>query len=136
MRRKLVSPQSILRGAERPAWQAVDRKMRTPRSSWSVQGGWPLATTTNFATDQSHLTHTTTTTAPHSRPLPDLSLIENCWRAVKQYIRANFTTGADIIALAKAGWARITKAQINGYVDSMVRRMEDVLVGEGRMTGW
>ena len=23
-----------------------------------------------------------------------------------------------------------------GYVDSMVRRMEDVLVGEGRMTGW
>ena len=67
---------------------------------------------------------------------PDLSPIENCWRAVKQYIRANFTIGADIIALAKAGWVRITKAQINGYVDSMVRRMEDVLVGEGRMTGW
>ena len=67
---------------------------------------------------------------------PDLSPIENCWRAVKQYIRANFTIGADIIALVKAGWARITQAQIDGYVDFMVKRMEDVLVGEGRMTGW
>ena len=67
---------------------------------------------------------------------PDLSPIENCWRAVKQYIRANLKIGADIMELALEGWRRISQPQINQLVDSMVRRMEDVLASEGRMTGW
>ena len=67
---------------------------------------------------------------------PDLSLIENYWRAVKQYIRANLKIGADIMELALEGWRRISQPQINQLVDSMVRRMEDVLASEGRMTGW
>ena len=67
---------------------------------------------------------------------PDLSPIENCWRAVKQYIRANYRIGADMITLVKEGWSRITQTKINELVDSMVRRMQDVVAAEGRMTGW
>ena len=67
---------------------------------------------------------------------PDLSPIENFWRAVKQYIRANLRIGANIMDLAVEGWRRLSKVKINEYVDSMVRRMLKVLEGEGRMTGW
>ena len=34
---------------------------------------------------------------------PDLSPIENCWRAVKQYIKANFRLGSDLKALVLEG---------------------------------
>jgi len=68
---------------------------------------------------------------------PDLSPIENCWRAVKQYVRANVSiTGPSLIELVLAGWARITKASINKMVDSMVERMKAVLAGDGQMTGY
>ncbi|KAK3370787.1 hypothetical protein B0T24DRAFT_530943, partial [Lasiosphaeria ovina] len=67
---------------------------------------------------------------------PDLSPIENCWRAVKQYIRAHLRIGSDIKELALEGWKRVSQKTINGLVDSMVRRMEDVLTGEGQITGW
>ena len=67
---------------------------------------------------------------------PDLSLIENCWRAVKQYIRANLRLGVNIMELAVKGWRRLTKEKINRYVDSMIRRMQDMLKGEGLMTRW
>lgn len=30
----------------------------------------------------------------------------------------------------------VIKSGINGYVDSMVRRMQDVSEGVGQMTGW
>ena len=67
---------------------------------------------------------------------PDLSPIENCCRAVKQYIKANFRLGSDLKALVLEGWRRISQETINKLVDSMVVRMEDVLVGAGQMTGW
>ena len=38
--------------------------------------------------------------------------------------------------LALEGWRQISQPKINKLVDSMVRRMEDVLASEGRMTGW
>jgi len=41
-----------------------------------------------------------------------------------------------MITLVKEGWSRITQTKINELVDSMVRRMQDVVVAEGRMTGW
>ena len=34
------------------------------------------------------------------------------------------------------GWRRIKRETINKLVDSMVVRMQDVLAGEGQMTGW
>jgi len=67
---------------------------------------------------------------------PDLSPIENCWRAVKQYVRANYRLGVDLKQLILTGWERISQETINGWVDSMVVRMQDVLVGQGQMTGW
>ena len=66
----------------------------------------------------------------------DLSPIENCWRAVKQYIRANYRLGSDMGLLIIEGWRRIKRETINKLVDSMVVRMQDVLAGEGQMTGW
>jgi len=68
---------------------------------------------------------------------PDLSPIENCWRAVKQYIRANFRLGSDLKALIIEAWKKVvTIPMINKLVDSMVVRMADVLAGGGQMTGW
>jgi hypothetical protein len=67
---------------------------------------------------------------------PDLSPIENCWRAVKQYIRANRSlSGPGLKDLILAGWKRIEQSKINRLVDSMVVRMKDVLAAEGQMTG-
>ena len=67
---------------------------------------------------------------------PDLSPIENCWRAVKQYVKANRYPGSDLRLLILEGWRRIDQTSINKPVDSMVVRMQDVLACEGQMTGW
>lgn len=67
---------------------------------------------------------------------PDLSPIENYWRAVKQYVRANYRLGSDLKQLILEGWKRIDQKTINQMVDSMVVRMADVLATEGQMTGW
>ena len=67
---------------------------------------------------------------------PDLSPIENCWRAVKQFVRARYTIGADLKALILEGWERISQETISKWVDSMVVRMQDVLASQGQMTGW
>ena len=67
---------------------------------------------------------------------PDLSPIKNCWRAVKQYIKANFRLSSDLKKLILEGWRRISQETINKMVDSMVVRMADVLASQGQMTGW
>ena len=70
---------------------------------------------------------------------PDLSPIENCWRAVKQHIsryRRYDSSIEDLANLAREGWGLIPQETINKWVDSMVVRMADVLAGEGKMTGW
>jgi len=67
---------------------------------------------------------------------PDLSPIKNCWRAVKQYIKANFRLGSDLKKLILEGWRRISQETINKMVDSIVVRMADVLASQGQMTGW
>jgi len=67
---------------------------------------------------------------------PDLSPIENCWRVVKQYIRANYHLGSNLKDLIKKGWESITQPMINKWVDSMVVRMQQVIAGNGQMTGF
>lgn len=67
---------------------------------------------------------------------PDLSPIENAWNVVKQHI-AKFPsrTEDDLRNLAIEGWDTLSQESINRWVDSMVQRMEDVVEGEGKMTG-
>jgi len=66
---------------------------------------------------------------------PDLSPIENCWRAVKQYVRANASiTGPGLKELVLAGWARISQESINKMVDSIIVRMKAMLASDGQMT--
>ena len=66
----------------------------------------------------------------------DLSPIENCQCAVKQYVRANYRLGSDLKVLIIKGWKNIHQTIINKWVDSMVVQMEQVLAGNGQMTGW
>ena len=49
---------------------------------------------------------------------PDLSPIENCWRAVKQYIRANSRLGSDLQQLAIEGWKKISRCGWCGVMES------------------
>jgi hypothetical protein len=68
---------------------------------------------------------------------PDLSPIENCWRVVKQFVRANASiTGPGLKELVLAGWVRISQESINKMADSMVERMQAVLASDGQMTGY
>ncbi|KAK0638479.1 hypothetical protein B0T16DRAFT_421243 [Cercophora newfieldiana] len=68
---------------------------------------------------------------------PDLSPIENCWRAVKQYITAHFRISSDLRALILEAWDKvITQKMINKLVDSMVARIQKVLVVRGQITRW
>jgi len=67
---------------------------------------------------------------------PDLSPIENCWRAVKQYIRSNYRLGSDLYQLICQDWENIRQETINKWVDSMIVWMQDVLASQGQMTGW
>lgn len=46
---------------------------------------------------------------------PDLSPIENCWRAVRQYIKAQYRLGLDPKALILKGWRRISEEIINKW---------------------
>ena len=69
------------------------------------------------------------------RPWQALSR-KNCWRAVKQYIRASYRLGSDLTALILEAWGRIDQETINKMVDSMVVRMADVIACGGQMTGW
>ena len=55
---------------------------------------------------------------------------------MKQYIRSHYQLGSNMKKLVLEGWDQIGKPTINRCVSSMVRRMEDVLAAEGKMTGW
>ena len=51
---------------------------------------------------------------------PNLSQIENCWRAVKQLVRANYRLGSDLKALIIEGWNRISQATMDVPTKSLV----------------
>ena len=55
---------------------------------------------------------------------------------MKQYI-AKFPTWTDeeLRRLAIEAWNALSQESINGWVDSLVQRMQDVVEGEGKMTG-
>ena len=125
--------------------QAVDKRKRTVKMGGPCVCGLILTATNNFATLLRHSAHTNIRpifNTPHS---PDLSPIENCWRAVKQYISVNISiTGLGLMEVG-VGWLEANTAvedQPNGgFYDSAdaasvsVWRSHDRLVNRARLRG-
>lgn len=67
---------------------------------------------------------------------PDLSPIENCWQPPKQYL-AKYPHWDDRTTkeLILEGWAQVSQDFINEESRSIPKRLRDVLVGEGKVTG-
>ena len=122
---------NILEGAVRP-WLDAGEKFVLEEDGDSGHGTGQGHNVVKAWKEEHGLKHFFNT--PHS---PDLSPIENCWRAVKQYISANISiTGLGLMELVLAGWKRIPQPKINQIVDSMIVRMQQVLASGGLMTGW
>ena len=65
---------------------------------------------------------------------PDLNLIENIWKIVKDNIQSceDFPRDADQLKIAlKEEWARVDKSVFRVVVDSVPRRIEEVAAAEG-----
>lgn len=68
---------------------------------------------------------------------PDLSPIENAWRAPSQVIESlPYNNRQDLAADAIDAWENLDQETINGYIDSMPDRFKAVLELEGKMTGF
>lgn len=67
----------------------------------------------------------------------DLSPIENCWQPVQQHLHKyphwDDNTTKELIY---EGWTHVSQNFINDKVASMPERLEVVIVGEGKMTGY
>ena len=68
---------------------------------------------------------------------PDFSVIENCWQPVKQWLsKSDHWDDKSTIEAIQTGWRdHVSQEFINTLVLSMPQRLEDVLDGDGRMTG-
>ena len=68
---------------------------------------------------------------------PDLSVIENCWQPVKQWLsKSDHWDDNSTIEAIQTDWRdHVSQEFINSLVLSMPQRLEDVLDGDGRMKG-
>ena len=68
---------------------------------------------------------------------PDLSPIENCWQPVKQELyKSPHWDDETTKGLIYEGWSHVSQGFINEKVASMPDRLEAVIRGEGKMTGY
>ena len=68
---------------------------------------------------------------------PDLSPIENTWQPLKQYVQKyQHWDPSETRQLAYEGWDTIRQYWINKQVNTMPKRLQNVIDVEGRMTGW
>ncbi|KAL0939836.1 HMG box protein [Colletotrichum truncatum] len=66
---------------------------------------------------------------------PDLSVMEDCWKALKAQIGERDTWDVnELKKLVIFGWDRVEQKTIDQWVESMTQRMRDVISCEGRMT--
>lgn len=73
----------------------------------------------------------------NSAQSPDLSVIENCWAIPKMYTRKYPHSDDDTLKeLIKEGWAQVSQEFINSKVQEIPKRLRDVIVGEGELTGY
>lgn len=68
---------------------------------------------------------------------PDLSIIENCWQPVKQWLsRSDHWDDATTLDVIITKWRdHVSQEWINSLIEEMPRRIDDVLNDEGKMTG-
>ncbi|KAH8645497.1 hypothetical protein BX600DRAFT_519508 [Xylariales sp. PMI_506] len=68
---------------------------------------------------------------------PDLSPMEDAWKAPKAYIREHAIWDEEgLRETAEDGWEAVTQGTINSWVHSMPQRMQDVLDANGQLTAW
>lgn len=68
---------------------------------------------------------------------PDLAPIENCWQALKQALRkVPHYDDATMRAIINKGWENVSIPFINERVDTMPKRLQAVIDGDGAMTGY
>lgn len=68
---------------------------------------------------------------------PDLSPIENAWRAPKAHIREHAIWDDEALKeAAEEGWEAFTQGSINSWIHEMPQRLNDVLKADGQMTGY
>jgi hypothetical protein len=76
---------------------------------------------------------------PHPPSSPDLNPIEECWRMVKEKLRClpwKPTNLPDLWEAIQVVWNNIEQSKIDGMIDSMGRRQEEILRVHGQSTGW
>ena len=68
---------------------------------------------------------------------PDLAPIENAWQVPKQALRKfPHWTKVEMLDIATEAWEEsLPQGVINRWIDSMPQRLEDVISGQGAMTG-
>lgn len=65
---------------------------------------------------------------------PDLNPIENIWGIIKHRLdarRAQLTTREEVIAVIQEEWDRISARELQLYIDSMPRRIQQVIEARG-----
>jgi transposase len=68
---------------------------------------------------------------------PDLALIENAWKAPKEALKKLAHWDEETVwEVAQVGWEGLTRKTINEGVDSMPKRSQAVIDGEGKLTAF
>lgn len=73
----------------------------------------------------------------NSAQSPDLSPIENCWSVLEDHFRESpVIDNESAKVLIRDGWSRVSQDFINGQVDTMPRRLNDVISVGGKLTAY
>lgn len=67
---------------------------------------------------------------------PDLVIIENCWQVPKQHLKERpHWLDEETVKMIREGWANLQQSYINQLVESIPKRLHDVIISEGKLTG-
>jgi len=68
---------------------------------------------------------------------PDIPPIEKAWQAPKEAVRTcDVWSDEWLKELAEEGWAGLTQEKINSWVDQIPQILQDIVINEGRMSGY
>jgi transposase len=68
---------------------------------------------------------------------PDLSIIENCWQPIKQYVDSQPYWDEDKVkeAIIKGWRTKVSQNFINRLVERYPQRLKDIIESKGKMLG-